>query len=399
MVEVNFFGTFTITGPKGVLRGDSVRSKQVTMLLKYILSHKKADISADDLGTVLWGEGESDNPEGALKNLVYRLRKTLEQIGDESYITSNGGKYTWNRAIETRVDIEEFEKSYMKAESSGLSIKARAEFYIEALTLYKGEFLKSDSYEYWVVPICGYYRKMFFKCAFEVCDYLMQSRKFAEVDMLCAHAATIDPFEERIHLTKMEALISLGRYPEALAHYEYVTALFYREIGVKPSNEIRAMYKKIANQEQIQQTDLSFIRADLEEALVVARGAFFCDYEVFKNFYQIEARIVERTKESVFVSLFTLEATDEKGIKKAERIQAMEILKKALGESLRRGDVVSRYSEIQYVAMVTAARIENSGIITERVITRFAQLFTKKTVKISTVVSPIEPPGSGLGSF
>lgn len=65
-------------------------------------------INAEELGELVWGNGGSSNPMGALKNLIYRLRNTLKQLGPEEYIVSRSGTYGWNEKIELHSDMEEF---------------------------------------------------------------------------------------------------------------------------------------------------------------------------------------------------------------------------------------------------------------------------------------------------
>ena len=50
------------------------KSKQVGLLFAYLLANRNVEISKSKLIEVLWPEEDSGNPEGALRNLVYRGR-------------------------------------------------------------------------------------------------------------------------------------------------------------------------------------------------------------------------------------------------------------------------------------------------------------------------------------
>lgn len=396
MIEVRFFGTFEISNNESKLSIDNERSKQPLLLLEYLLIHRDRDISSERLCSALWSDGNSDNPSGALKNLIYRLRGMLADIGrtsENEYILSRRGVYAWNDSIETVIDVEEFDKLYTLAENEKFPIAERMANYSKAIELYKGDFLNSESYEEWVVPICTYYRNIFFDCVQKICDFAMERGEYQQVDIVTSKAITIDPFEEKIQIMKMNALIMQGKYAQALAHYEYVTGLYYRELGVKPSDDIREMYKRISKQIKDIETDLTVIKTDLQETLLETSGAFFCDYEVFKNMYRIEARTVERTGQSVFACLFTLSAMDGRTIVKANRERAMDSLNTALYNSLRRGDIVSRFSATQFVAMLPTLTFENSTIVIGRVQRKFEELYKNKNIGVSAKVMPIDPIG------
>lgn len=393
-LNIQFLGSFTITYGKEKLSNDNSRTKQLWLLLEYLIINRNSDVSIDRLESVLWPGEEIDNPANALKNLIYRLRNLLAKVGrtaEEEYIISRGGNYAWNNEVPCQIDIEEFERHYRAASSGNLSMEKQIEHYNAAIEIYKGDFLNSLSYEEWVVPLCTYYRNVFFDCVASVCDLLLENRRYEEVDRVCSKAIAIDPFEEKIQLMKMRALIAQGKNPQALQHYEYVTALYYKELGAKPSDEIRTMYRDITKQIKSVETDLTVIKEDLCEILIENNGAYCCDYEVFKNIYRLEARSVERSGQSVFIGLFTLSDINSGEIHKNIREKVMETLKDALIGGLRRGDVISRFSATQYVAMLPSVTFESSSVVTKRVQQRFNAHCSAKSVILDTKFMPIDP--------
>lgn len=73
----------------------------------------------DELVDVLWHNDEIDNPSSALKNLVYRVRTILVSHGipgAKNIILCQRGTYSWNNALTTTVDIEEFERLIREAD-------------------------------------------------------------------------------------------------------------------------------------------------------------------------------------------------------------------------------------------------------------------------------------------
>ena len=86
---VNMFGKFQIMNQNGTLNNDNIRSEMMVKLLSFIIMNRERTLTVDEIAEVLWQEDESDNPAGALKNLMYRLRTILKKtFGD-----GEDGKY------------------------------------------------------------------------------------------------------------------------------------------------------------------------------------------------------------------------------------------------------------------------------------------------------------------
>lgn len=392
-VNIYMFGSFEIECGGKILSINSGRTKQLWMLLGYLIANRNQDISQMRLSEVLW-EDDVDNPAGALKNLVYRLRNMLNQIGrtpEREYILSGKGSYSWNNEIPCTVDAEEFEKRCTAAKNTSLSAGEKIELYSEAIDLYRGEFLSLSPYEKWVVPLAEYYRNLFFTCVNNVCKLLIEAEMYEKMDNICSKAITIDPFEESAQILKMKALSMTGKYQQALSHYDYVTTLFYRELGVQPSEDMRGLYRELVKRVNEVETDLALIKEDLNEDGQNDGTAFYCGFEVFKYMYRLEARSIERVGQSVFIGLLTLVGATESARTNKNRENAMEVLGKSIANSLRRGDVYSRFSATQYIFMIPTLNIENSKIVMKRVKKAFDMMCKVKDISLDMKIMPINP--------
>ena len=101
VVIVHFFGKFCLETDIGYLDEEKIHSKKLITLLAFFLLNYNRMIPAEELGELMWGNGGSSNPIGALKNLIYRLRNILKQLGTAEYIVSQAGRYGWNNEIES----------------------------------------------------------------------------------------------------------------------------------------------------------------------------------------------------------------------------------------------------------------------------------------------------------
>ena len=91
-MKMQLFGNFCLSNQQAMLDEEMLRSDRLTRLLIYVLIHRDKLLSNHSLIDLFWKE-DSKRPEGALKNLVYRLRRALKIFGDEEYICTIPGGY------------------------------------------------------------------------------------------------------------------------------------------------------------------------------------------------------------------------------------------------------------------------------------------------------------------
>ncbi|MDD3193192.1 MAG: BTAD domain-containing putative transcriptional regulator [Oscillospiraceae bacterium] len=394
-VHVSMLGGFRLQAGGHEVDESRNRARQLWNLLEYLIAFRHRDISPDELVDVLWHEDEIDNPSSALKNLVYRIRTILVSHNipyAKDMILCRRSTYSWNNALSTTVDIEEFERLIREADDKSSSPAEQLDLYLEALTYYKGDLLPKSSFEEWVVPLSTYYHSLYVKCVAKTVQLLANAGRHQEIVDIAEQAIVIDQFEESFHEALICALIAIGNQQRAMTHYEYVTNLFYRELGVKPSERLRSLYREIIKNVQHVETDLEIIKEDLREASL-ARGAFFCEYEVFKNIYQLEMRSAERTGQPMFLLLLTISCADGQVPSRKLLNTSIERLRDCLRICLRRSDVVARFSATQFVALLSSLTFENSMMVQERILNRFKRENARLAVQIHAKLQPMDPGG------
>ena len=106
MITVNTLGKFQITDGEAFVNDDSLRSTMLIKLLIYLLLYRDKTLTTDDISNAIWQDEEIDNPAGALKNLMYRLRKELvANFGENDFVLTNRGSYRWNPDVNVVLDI------------------------------------------------------------------------------------------------------------------------------------------------------------------------------------------------------------------------------------------------------------------------------------------------------
>lgn len=392
-LRVRMLGGFELQRGESVVSENCNRSYQLWNLLEYLVAHRNQEVSQAEIIEALWPDESSENPSNALKNLVYRIRSTVAATGfpgGKDIVRFQNGTYSFNSDMGCVVDTEEFERICRLAEQSGLTDSERCERCLEAIRLYRGDFLPKARYEPWVVPITTYYRGLYLRCVGQAVRLLRQQGRHEEIVSICERALLIDRFEESFHEELIRALIAQNRQKQALDCYRQASELFYREMGVKLSEGLRSLYREIIKSVNDVETDLEVIKEDLREASVI-QGAFVCDYEIFKNMYQLEARSAARTGQAVYVGLATLSPAEEGELALKALNLAMDKLLDTLRKGLRRGDVLSRFSASQYVILLPTLTYENAHMVMERLARRYASIYRNPQIKLHTTVQPLDP--------
>ena len=175
------------------------------------------------------------------------------------------------------MDAELFEELVNDAENPLLSNQERINKYLEALELYKGDFIPKLSGEVWTIPISARYHSIYLESVKKLCVLLEDENDSDTIIKVILKAIEIDNLDEKLHCLLIMAYIRCDRYKDALDHYDSATNILYRNLGVNPSAELRTLYSQIMDTQKALETDLAIIQEHLMENSL-DEGAFFCEY-------------------------------------------------------------------------------------------------------------------------
>ena len=166
-----------------------------------------------------------ENPSNNLKVVTYQLRKKLMAAGlpQWNYIENKGGIYYWNAPMEIRSDVETFGELLQKVRMEADAEKCM-ELCCEACRCYKGEFLSNLSGEEWVMMESTRLREQYFQALSEAEKALKERKRYLDLLDLCNDAIGMYPFEEW-HAVKIDCLMAMNRFREAMDVYEATTRM------------------------------------------------------------------------------------------------------------------------------------------------------------------------------
>lgn len=389
MLTVKTLGKFQIEEEDYILNDKILRSDMLKKLLIYILTHREHPITIQELSDALWHEDEIDNPAGALKNLMYRLRTIMKKnLSDEKYILTSQGAYSWNPDIDVELDAEYFEE-YIKRAKKGTDKKEIIENYESAVALYKGEFMENAPDQHWAVTLSTYYHSLFLNSVKSLAELYMEAERYQDVEDVCVHALTVDEVDEELHCYYVLALIKDNKYELAMKHYEEAVKILYDSLGVRNSAKLQNVQKELLKMSKGTEAEaLETIHDDMMESKEMV-GVYFCGYPVFREIYRLEVRKNARVGEAEYIILFTVEAAagvknENEKMQKFLVEQGMKNLKNVLKKVLRIGDVAARYSDSQFIVLLPTCTYESSMAVAERILEGFTEADKGKKVTIKT---------------
>ena len=346
---VKFLNTYTITTEDNrCLSFNKINSSKLAVLLAYIIYHHRHKLNSLDLQELMFVNNSSTNPANALKALTFRLRGLLNKnLGEYDYILSSQGTYYWNPEIELVFDVDNF-INYYRLGRNELNDDKKVKLYQKALLHYDGDFLKMINNNDKLLSIRHYLNSHFLNVTTFLIDYYLKMNEYSVVEEICLKVIATNPSDDNVNCALVYALVKQGKL--ALAKKRYY------KIKDSLSNPALRKISHYLNMDQYNNYEIDFdvIYSDLKENHV--NGAFVCDYDLFKNIYQLSLRTSLRSGSKKSMVLLTLHPKDY--ITKNPEINNLVLeetsntLQQILIKSFRLGDVVCRYSIKQYLLIL-----------------------------------------------
>ena len=390
-IDIRMLGSFTLQSGDNLISDENNRSRKVWALLAYLICHRGTSVSQKKLIELLWGDDPSStNPENALRITLHRLRGQLDQLwpgAGKDLILHKSGGYSWNDQISIRVDSDRFEELF---QAKNVPEAIRLEQCLEALSLYRGDFLERQSSESWVIPVTTHFHNLFVVLTLEAADLLSRQGRHQEAAHICRRGITAEPYHEPLYQVLMKELAADGDQKGASAVYESLRKRLFDDFGIRPSEETRAVYREAVHAPEERTLPIDEVLEHLQEPEVTP-GAMQCDYDYFKVLCHAESRAMERSGNATHIALLSATGLTGEPLPKRSLERIMTQLGQQIRLNLRRGDTISRCSTTQYIMMLPKANYEDSCMVCRRVINAYHKAFPHTAIRIKFMVQPLTP--------
>lgn len=369
-VRFHMFGRLSAFYKGKELKLDKSGTTKVMQLLAMLIYFREG-VSREILLQNLYGDKELVDMSNNLRVTVFKLRKLLVQAGlpDDHYIMMQNGVYRWMSKLPVSCDVCDFQEHIKKADlaqSSGHT-EEEIEHRRQACALYTDEFLSKLACEDWVIVESIPLKRNYVQCLRQLCVLLEERQSYQEIVELCSAAEAIYPYDEW-QLTKIDALMAMQRYDEALEVYQEFTERYFEELGLSPTKEMLLRYQEMCRKTQRQCSSVDEVYETLVEE-TAEMGASYVSYPNFIDRFRFLQRLSERSGESNFLVVITLELRKNGQILEDNESGSLidELVREVVQRSLRRTDTFSRYNDAQYLMLLVGINLEAIKGVSKRI--------------------------------
>ena len=343
-IYINMFGEFQIIAGDKMISTKMNRTKKVWTMLEYLITFRDRDIPQSELIEVLWGTSNVEKPAFALKTLSYRVRTTLEGLGIDyarDLIESNEGSYRWSSRFNCIVDADEFKKLFDQTQNEDYSKEELIEKYLRIIDIYKDDFLANNCFTPGLVSLQTTYRTMYIKIMHELLELLDKDEEYKRMEEICNEFFKKDIFDDEVSYYYMKVLNEQNHTKDAISYYDRINQISYQNMS--KSNISHRYYESLLLKEKNDKVELKNIKQELDKT---DNLAYFCTYEVFKCIYDIERRRALRGDQEGFLIMLDIEGRNNQE-------ETMQLALNQLKFRLRKGDIITRASDSQYIILLT----------------------------------------------
>ena len=366
------------------------KSRKGVALIAYLILNEGNPVPNQRLLTALWPEENSSNPGNSLKTLISRMRSILNQISDGlgSCIVSDRGTYCWEMQPGITVDVYEIEEICRQLQNESLDSGEVCRLSQQMMKLYRGDLLQNSDVQNWIGAHAMSLRNKYMAAVYHYVELLQQAENYDEVINVCRTALEIDSFDDHLNMELMSALMKLNRTNDALNQYKQVMHMYYRYLGVQPSEEMREFYKQIVNAGKTLEFNLESIRNELQDSND-QRGAFICEYVVFKELYNLQIRNFERIGATMFLAVIMVSDMNGEAMEAMKQERIMSGLMEIIKNNLRKGDTITHFSPTILALLLPTVNYVSVNMVMERIKRLFYQKYPSTEVKFSYSVGPL----------
>lgn len=386
-VRINLMGTFQISSGDVTLREKDIRSVRGIKLLTFLVLNRKRIVTIQELEEFLIRqetEGNFENVDGYVKNLVYRVRKILKAIGPYPYITTGYKNYAWNPEIPVIVDVEIFKQQYENARNCP-DLEQKKILYKELLYSWRPlTGVLTD--EYWMMGIDTYYTSVFLEAVKNLAGILEKENKYKELVQLCRYAMPVEPLDEDIRFWLIKTLILQKKTGEALKEWENARRVWKKQLQGYFPERLNSLYKDIISSSISNEPDPMKILRSLMKFAREKQGGRYCAQEIFE---QLCLFLIGRNKGSEneeYLILFTLVAGD---LEKQEKKQGFTLRNgrnkfvDILLKDLEHGDVFTELGTRQFAVLPAECSEKKCEQTAGRLIEKFEKSYPGGNIDIS----------------
>lgn len=236
-------GDFEVYGNNGVIKWPT---QKVEEMFAYFIFNRDSNVEGEELGEILWPEGDPDRIKANLHTSLCRLRKVIKENGLPIDICSKkGGKGVYRCNLqELSCDFIEFENAALK---NAVINKSNVDKFEQICSLYRDDLFSKKNYE-WCEGKKEYLRRCYLNMLKNIALFYLEEGLYEKAMDKLQTIKIKSPFDEEVHQMILRIYsIQKTRVLLIKCHEEFKLKLF-EEIGIEPQEETHKLFIKLSNE-------------------------------------------------------------------------------------------------------------------------------------------------------
>jgi DNA-binding SARP family transcriptional activator len=240
-LRIYTLGRTVVESAEGPIGGNWLRHRP-GQLLKYLICERQRMVHADEIAESFW-PGSDPGVLNNVRHFVHALREKLEpdraKRTPSSFVIAGRGGYTFSRA-RVWIDADEFEEKIdmgLEAYEQGGDELARR-LLVEALALYRGDFLADEPYAEWAYVERERLRERAWRLLSTLAEIALARDRTDEALGYYRRLADMYPFDTAVQRQAIALLLREGRRSDAVRRYNELRQRMTREFGAGPEFQL-----------------------------------------------------------------------------------------------------------------------------------------------------------------
>jgi DNA-binding SARP family transcriptional activator len=241
-LRITSFARTRVDTPEGPLRGEWLQQRP-GQLLKYLVCERNRVVPADVIAEALW-PGTGRHGLGNVRYSMHALREKLEphraRGSRSAFIVTVQGGYALDRR-HVRIDVDDYDEAI----SQGLEAASRGdeEFAVErlvdALALYRGDFLADEPYVDWALDERDRLHNLAGRALRALTKIMLGRHDLDAAAEYLEQLAELEPLDAETHRDLLAVWLAQGRRTEASRRYAIFRTRMLREFGEEPEFQLQ----------------------------------------------------------------------------------------------------------------------------------------------------------------
>lgn len=240
-LAIRLFGDFYLAANEHPITG--LNSERLQALLAFILLHRDAPQSRQQVAVQLWPEATDTDAKANLRRRLHELKHAIPNV--DRWLRVETKTIQWSSDEHCYLDIEQFETAMTLAEQAFATPGTDAQPALEqAAKVYAGDLLPS-CYDDWIVPYRDHLRQQAIAGLDQLITLLMNNGDRRLAIGYAQQLQRIDPLYEPAYGHLMRLHAQEGDRASALRVYHQCMTTLQTELGVNPSPTTCKLYENL----------------------------------------------------------------------------------------------------------------------------------------------------------